>query len=149
PQNDVPIVVSDMASTLEDNSVIIDVLSNDSDIDGDVLEVTSASADHGTISINPDGNLSYTPEANFNGTDTITYEVSDGQGGTATASVSVTVNPENDAPVVIVDTEIAQEDNSVIIDVLSNDSDIDGDSLTVSSASALNGSVTINPDGTL
>lgn len=147
--NDNPVAIADITSTNEDASVTIDVLSNDSDIDGDSLSVTSAIASNGLVTINPDGTLNYSPNANFNGTDTISYEVSDGNGGSATSTVSVTVNPENDVPIAILDFASTTEDTSVMIDVLSNDSDIDGDTLTVSSASASNGSVIINHDGTL
>lgn len=96
--NEDPTVVSDTATVLEDHTVVIDVLSNDSDIDGDTLTVSSATALNGSVSINPDGTLNYTPNADFNGTDTLSYEVSDGNGGTAVSTVSLTVHPENDAP---------------------------------------------------
>ena len=147
--NDGPVAADDSATTNEDTAVIIDVLSNDSDIDGDTLSVTSASAANGFVAINVDGTLEYTPNANFNGTDTISYEIVDGNGGTSSASVTVTVNAVNDGPVASDDSASTNEDVAVTIDVLSNDSDIDGDSLTVTSASAANGSVTINVDGTL
>jgi VCBS repeat-containing protein len=147
--NDGPVAADDAATTNEDTAVNIDVLGNDSDIDGDTLSVASASASNGSVSINVDGTLEYTPNANFNGTDTISYEIADGNGGTSTASVTVTVNAVNDGPVAADDTASTNEDTAVTIDVLSNDSDIDGDTLSVSSASAANGSVTINVDGTL
>ena len=74
----------------EDTAVTIDVLSNnDSDIDGDSLAVTSASAPMVPYTINVDGTLEYTPNANFNGTDTISYEIADGNGGTSIATVTV------------------------------------------------------------
>ena len=59
----------------------IDVLGNDTDVDGDPLSVTGASALSGTVTVNPDGTLNYTPNLNFNGTDTISYDISDGNGG--------------------------------------------------------------------
>ncbi|MDV6997695.1 cadherin-like domain-containing protein, partial [Dickeya solani] len=67
---------------------------------GDTLTVTTAMAGHGTVVINANGTLTYTPAANYNGSDTISYTVSDGQGGTATATVTVSITPVNDAPVV-------------------------------------------------
>ncbi|MFV1873328.1 MAG: Ig-like domain-containing protein [Oleiphilus sp.] len=149
PENDEPVAVADTASTQEDTSVVIDVLDNDSDVDGDSLTVDSASAINGSVTINGDGTITYTPDADYSGSDTISYSIIDGQGGTASATVAVTVNPENDEPVAVVDTASTLEGTSVVIDVLANDSDIDGDSLTVDSASALNGSVTINADGTI
>ncbi|MCG6902027.1 MAG: Ig-like domain-containing protein, partial [Rhodobacter sp.] len=147
--NDTPVAVNDVAITDEDTSVNVSVLANDSDIDGDSLTVIGASAGHGAVVINGDGTLTYTPDADYNGDDTITYTISDGNGGEATASVDVTVNPVNDAPTAVDDVATTDEDTSVVIDVLANDSDIDGDSLTVIGATADHGMVVINGDGTL
>jgi len=97
--NPAPLASNDSASTLEDTSVVIDVLGNDSDPDGDALGVTTASAVNGTVLINANGALTYTPNADFNGLDTITYTLGDGEGGSATATVSVTVGAVNDPPV--------------------------------------------------
>ena len=90
--NDTAIVDEDITLTN------INVLANDSDADGDTLTVTTASAINGTVSINLDGSLNYTPNSQFNGSDTIIYSISDGYGSTATASVAITVNAVNDAP---------------------------------------------------
>ncbi|ANK80017.1 MAG: hypothetical protein TEF_03865 [Rhizobiales bacterium NRL2] len=146
--NDAPLAAADTASLLEDGSVAIDVLANDSDIDGDSLAVTAAAALHGTVSVAADGRLGYTPDANFSGDDTITYTVSDGE-LTGEGSVAVTVEAVNDAPLAAADTASVQEDGSVAIDVLANDSDIDGDSLAVTAAAALHGTVLIAADGRL
>jgi hypothetical protein len=147
--NDPPVAVNDTASTNEDVPVRIGIIGNDSDLDGDALTVTAASAGNGSVAINPDGTITYTPNANFNGTDTISYTISDGQGGTATAIVTVTVAAVNDPPAAVGDSATTAEDTPVTIGVLGNDSDVDGDPLTVTAASAANGAVTINPDGTL
>ncbi len=149
--NDLPVVINDTASVSEDSTNnIVTVLNNDSDLDGDSLTVTTVSATHGTVTINSDGTLNYRPDADFNGSDTISYTISDGNGGTATATVAVTVNGVNDAPVAANDTATVTEDStSNTITVLANDSDTDGDSLTVTTVSAANGTVTINGDGTL
>ena len=125
------------------------MLANDTDIDGDTLSVTAAAASNGTVSIKPDGSLDYSPNANFNGTDTISYTISDGNGGSDTATVIVTVNPVNDAPVAVNDAASVNEDASVSIDVLANDTDIDGGTLSVTAAAASNGTVSIKPDGSL
>ena len=148
--NDAPIAANDTATTDEDvPATNINVLGNDTDPDGDELTVTDATAANGSVLINADGTLNYTPNANFNGTDTITYTVTDGD-LTDTATVTVTVNPVNDAPVANPDTASTDEDTPVNnINVLGNDTDVDGDELSVTEASALNGSVLINPDGTL
>ncbi|QDC09586.1 tandem-95 repeat protein [Oceanicola sp. D3] len=149
PVNQLPVANDDLAEVDEDGSVTIPVLANDSDPDGGTLTVESADADNGTVTVNADGTITYEPNANFNGTDTITYEVSDGQGGTDTATVTVTVNPVNDDPEANDDLAEVDEGESVNIPVLENDTDVDGDTLTVSDASAENGSVTINGDGTI
>ncbi|SHL81934.1 FecR family protein, partial [Roseovarius marisflavi] len=149
PVNDAPVAQDDSAVTAEDSNVQIAVLDNDSDVDGDALSVTQATAQHGTVLINADGTLSYSPDADFNGTDTISYTVSDGEGGSDTAEVTVTVGAVNDAPVAQDDSAVTAEDSNVQIAVLGNDSDVDGDALSVTQATALNGSVVINGDGTL
>ena len=145
PQNDAVIARNDTASVDEDSAVTIGVLANDSDFEGDTLSVLSASAGNGSVSIRPDGSLDYTPNSNFNGTDTVTYTISDGNGSTDTATVAVTVNPVNDGPTALDDTASVDEDSSVTIGVLTNDSDLDGDALSVTAATAGNGSVPIPP----
>src|SRR5204863_166345 len=93
--------------------------------------------------------VTYTPAANYNGSDSFTYTVGDGHGGTATASVHVVINPVNDAPVAESDTANLDEDTSATVNVLANDSDADGDSLTVTTVTqAVHGSVVLNADGT-
>ena len=149
PVNDAPVAADDMVETPEDTMVVIDVLGNDNDPDGDKLTVTKAEADQGEVSINADGTLKYTPPANFNGKASITYMISDGAGGVDTATVMVTVGAVNDAPVAADDVAMVAEDAMVVIPVLDNDSDPDGDDLSVTEASAQNGAVTINGDGTL
>ncbi|MHA6316122.1 Ig-like domain-containing protein, partial [Altererythrobacter sp. CAU 1778] len=147
--NPAPTAVNDTATTAEDTAIDIDVLANDTDPDGDTLVVTSATAANGTVTINPDGTINYVPDANFSGTDTIVYEMSDGNGGVSTASVTVTVTAVNDAPVARDDTATTNEDTPVTIGVLANDTDVDGDPLTVTAATSPDGTVTINADGTI
>ncbi|MHC6648279.1 tandem-95 repeat protein [Alteromonas sp. HB246098] len=142
--NDAPVATNDSANTNEDNDVIIDVLANDSDVDGDALSVTAVSASAGAASVNSNGDVLYTPPADFNGPVTLNYTVSDGNGGTDSASVSVTVNAVNDAPIANPDSGTVNEDSSVIIDVLTNDTDVDGDALSITNAASPNGSVTFN-----
>ncbi|MEZ5663984.1 MAG: Ig-like domain-containing protein [Burkholderiaceae bacterium] len=130
-ENDAPVAVDDAVSTDEDTPVTVAVLTNDSDPDGDPLTVTTASAANGTVVINLDGSITYTPNPDFNGTDTISYTISDGQGGTSTATVTVTVNPVNDPPVAVDDTMATRFGQAVSGNVLANDSDVDGDALSV------------------
>ncbi|ELV8771038.1 tandem-95 repeat protein, partial [Vibrio harveyi] len=145
PVNDAPVAVNDAVSTDEDTAVTIDVLANDSDPENDTLTITAASvpAEQGTVTI-VDGKLVFTPAENFNGDATISYTISDGQ-LTDDATVAVTVNPVNDAPVAVNDTVATDEDTAVTIDVLTNDSDLENDQLTITNASvpAEQGTVTI------
>ncbi|MHC8509077.1 MAG: Ig-like domain-containing protein [Rhodospirillales bacterium] len=162
--NDGPVASDDTASATEDGgAVVINVLANDSDVDGDSLSVTSANildGAEGTVSVNSDGTLSYNPGAGFQSLGAgetaqvrIEYTIDDGAGGTDTAIATVTVTGTNDAPVAAADTASATEDGgAVVINVLANDSDVDGNSLSVTGATILGGaegSVTVNPDGTL
>ncbi|MFN2579063.1 MAG: Ig-like domain-containing protein [Pyrinomonadaceae bacterium] len=143
PVNDSPVATNDSATTNEDTSVSIEVLTNDSDVDADVLTISAVTqGSHGLV-VNNSIAVSYSPAANFNGTDSFTYIISDGHGGTATAEVSVTINAVNDAPVANNDSATTNEDTSVTVNVLNNDSDVDGDSLTVSAVTqGTHGSVT-------
>ncbi|EHR0802400.1 tandem-95 repeat protein [Vibrio parahaemolyticus] len=135
PINDAPNAENDVITTEEDTAVTIDVLVNDSDVEGDVLSIQSASvpSEQGSVDI-VDGKLVFTPAENFNGEATITYIVTDGD-LTDEAKVTVTVTPVNDSPVAVDDTTSIQEDTAVTIDVLTNDTDVDGDKLSIESVS--------------
>ncbi|MDN6873934.1 retention module-containing protein [Pseudomonas citronellolis] len=135
----------DTALTIAANTL----LGNDSDVDGDSLSILSVQgAVNGTVKLE-NGNVVFTPAKDVNGTGSFTYTVSDGHGGTSTATVTVGINAVNDAPVAKPDSASTQEDKPVTLNVLANDSDVDGDALSVTSAFASNGSVTVNADGTL
>ena len=129
--NRAPVAVDDTATVNEDSSVIVNVLANDSDPDGDTLSVSSVNTANGNATVNSDNTVTFTPTANFNGTATVTYVVSDGLGGTDTGNVTVTVNPVNDAPVTVADSVSGPEDQELTISPLDNDTDVDGDSLTL------------------
>ncbi|EIJ2224620.1 tandem-95 repeat protein, partial [Vibrio parahaemolyticus] len=135
PINDAPNAENDVITTEEDTAVTIDVLVNDSDVEGDALSIQSASvpSEQGSVDI-VDGKLVFTPAENFNGEVTITYIVTDGD-LTDEAKVTVTVTPVNDSPVAVDDTTSIQEDTAVTIDVMPNDTDVDGDTLSIQSAS--------------
>src|SRR5690606_2813345 len=102
--NIAPVAVNDVATTPEDTPVTVKVLDNDSDPDGDTLAkatVTVVSAPlHGKADINTStGEITYTPESNYHGTDTFKYTVQDSRGGVSNAAnVSITITPVNDAP---------------------------------------------------
>ena len=134
PVNDAPQAANDAFTTNEDQPLAItlaSLLGNDTDIDGDTLVVISAqNAQHGTLGIVA-GNLVFTPDADYNGPASFTYTVSDGNGGTSTATVNITVVAVDDPSVLVADTATVAEDSGPATgNVLANDSDVD-DTLSV------------------
>lgn len=98
--NQPPIAVDDLVTLNEDGSLTIDVLNNDSDPENGPLSTSlRMNASHGTVVRNVDGSFLYTPDANYHGSDSFTYDLSDGV-LTATATVNITVNSINDLPVI-------------------------------------------------
>ncbi len=150
PSNDPPLAVDDAATVDEDGSIVVDLLANDSDPNGDPLSVSAVGqASNGTVTDNGDGTATYTPDPDWNGVDTFTYDVTDGA-DTATATVTVTVDPVNDVPNAVNDAALTDEDTAVTIDLLANDSDVDGDALVVAGVTQpADGAVTDNRDGTV
>jgi len=134
--NKVPDVVADTATTAQGAAVTINVLTNDTDANGGALTITSVSKPQfGTASTNGQ-TVTYMPNANFVGNDSFSYIVSDGQGGTATGSVTITVNEpggSNQLPTAANDTATTTSGNAVTIDVLANDADPNGDILAITS----------------
>ncbi|HHG3404696.1 TPA: tandem-95 repeat protein, partial [Vibrio parahaemolyticus] len=144
PVNDAPVAKDDIVTTQEDTAVTIDVLPNDTDVDGDKLSIQSASVPEaqGKVEI-VDGKLVFTPAENFNGHAEIIYTVTDGQ-LTDEAKVTVTVNPVNDAPIIKVDavesiTEDAVNTDTVVATLTVRDTDTPEDRLTVSLENNSNG----------
>ena len=132
--NQPPVADDDSLTTAEDTAGQVNVLDGDTDADGDTLTVTTLtpSAAHGTVSCTAAGICTYTPAANYSGPDSFSYTVSDGNGGTDTATVNVTVTPVNDDPNAVNDSLTTNEDTaSAPLNVLANDTDIDGGALTV------------------
>ncbi|WP_164547806.1 tandem-95 repeat protein [Variovorax beijingensis] len=146
PVNDAPTVPDYTKTTSEDTPVSGQVVG--SDVDGDTLTyVKGSDPAHGTVTVNADGTYTYTPGANFNGTDSFTVTVSDGHGGTTTSTITVTIDPVNDAPTVPDYTKTTNEDTPVSGQVVG--SDVDGDALTYTKGSdPAHGTVTVNADGT-
>ena len=154
--NNAPVAVADAITTDEDTAVVINVRANDSDIDGDFLTISAITqGTNGSVVIDAvSGNPIYTPNADFNGSDSFTYTISDGQGGTSTTTVSVTVNAVDDPSVLIADVENIDEDTSLNGNVLDNDSDVDSNlEITSFNINGINYNVgdtaTINGVGTL
>ncbi|MEE8601065.1 beta strand repeat-containing protein, partial [Euzebya tangerina] len=146
--NAVPTAGADSASVAGGGQVDIPVLDNDADPNGDTLTITGLGGAAGTVGINPDGSIRYEAAAGFKGTDTFTYQVVDGDGGTASATVTVTV--DNAAPVADDDSASTTNATAVDIDVLSNDTDPNGDALTVTAVDApSNGTAVAGPAGVI
>ena len=133
PPNSPPKAVDDLAEVYEDSSTTVFPLLNDTDVDGNALRLFSLiDSYHGiTMIMEEDTAIGYTPEADYFGPDSFLYVVSDGQGGVDTALVNITVLPVNDMPSAEDDYCEVVEDIPSVIHVLSNDTDIDGDSLAV------------------
>ncbi|MBD2360762.1 cadherin-like domain-containing protein [Anabaena minutissima FACHB-250] len=144
------------ATTAEDIAIIInaaDLLADFSDVDGDTLSVTGLTADNGTLVDNGDGTYSFTPTADFNGTVTLTYGVTDGTDTLSGQTLRVYVTPVNDAPVGSPTATLSNtaEDTAIIInaaDLLTGFSDVEGDTLSVTGLTANNGGLVDNGDGT-
>ncbi|MGR5134639.1 Ig-like domain-containing protein, partial [Vibrio alfacsensis] len=146
--NTPPVANDDVFRLRDGKTHLIDVLVNDSDADGDNLTITSASADLGEVMVNNDFTLSYTAPMDYFGDDAIQYTVSDGKGGTDQAVVKIDVYI-NHSPVAADDSVQAEPNKVIVIPVLDNDRDADGDTLTVNQAIATVGGVTVQLDGTL
>lgn len=147
-----PDAVNDAASVSEDSGAnAINVLANDTDANGDLLTIIAVTQGaHGSV-VNNTTSVSYTPAANYFGSDSFTYTVDDGNGGTDTATVTVTVTNVNDAPVAVANAYSVNQNtvlNVAAPGVLANDSDIDGDVLqSVLCSGASNGVVMLNTNG--
>ena len=144
--------MDDVVSTTEDYPVLISVLNNDLDCDNDVenssLEVVSI-PEHGTVMVNSDGTITYTPDINYFGPDQFAYRNCDTDGQCDEAVVAITVNAKNDDPVAIDDINNTFLNLAVTGNVLTNDYDLDGDELLPSLlVNPVNGVVVFNSDGT-
>jgi len=155
PVNDAPLAVNDAATTSEDAAVTFSVTANDSDPDGAVapgsVAVVTQPA-NGAVTTDTNGDVTYTPDADFFGINTFTYTVSDGTLLSSPATVTVTVDPVNDAPIANNDVATVPADVPILINVIGNDLDNDGTinpgSVEIASQPA-DGTVTVNPAGTV
>ena len=157
--NDDPVATDDDFATTEGGTFTIDavneLLNNDSDIDGDVLTVLSVTQPtNGTVTFDANGLFTYTHNNSETTSDSFTYTVDDGNGGTDTATVNITITPVNDAPTTtpIVLTAIAEDTGFRVItqdELLANANDTEGDTLSVNGLTIASGNGTIvpNPDG--
>ncbi len=156
PVNDPPLILPDTASGLEDSPLLIDVLANDSDAeDGSPLPSTVTlllPPFNGSALVNPlMGGVTYTPNPHYNGPDSLTYQACDSEGACGLAKVQISITSVNDPPVALDDFRSGLEDNTLLINILANDSDpldpgggLDPSSVLVLSG-PFNGSVSLNP----
>ncbi|PHZ58233.1 hypothetical protein CRG86_008720 [Photobacterium leiognathi] len=142
PVNDAPIANPDSFTTDEDMSITVDLIKNDHDVDGDKLTVKEINGtsltggeqtvvvDHGKIVIAHDGGMTFIPNDNYHGDVTVPYTITDGD-KTATSTVTIHVTPVNDAPVANPDSFTTDEDTPITVDLIKNDHDVDGDTVTI------------------
>jgi VCBS repeat-containing protein len=143
-----PAANTDNYTTVEDTLLTIaapGILANDTDVDADPFTaVLVSNVSHGNLTLNANGSFTYTPTANFFGTDSFTYRATDGMATGNVATVTFTVTPVNDAPLPINDVTNTFEDVSVTIRVLANDSDAEGTPLSITSTSTTNGTALVS-----
>ena len=149
--NTAPTITAVDQSTNEDVAKVVDASGWGSDADSDTLtySVDSACATNITCSINSDGtDLTMTPDADHNGaTHTITINVSDGNGGTASDTLNLTVSAQNDDPTITAVDQSTNEDVALVVDISSWGDDVDGDGLTYTVAACAS-NITCSISGT-
>lgn len=131
--NAAPVASNDSKTTLMNTAVSIGVLANDSDANGDAISIrTFGQPTHGSV-VQSGSSLIYTPAANYTGTDSFVYTIKDSYGvSSGSATVTLTVNaPPNSAPSAKADSAATRHNQPVTIAVLSNDSDAEGQALSV------------------
>ncbi len=153
-QNNAPVATNDVYTTDEDTTLTGNVLANDSDADFDPLTAALVTGPaHGTLALAPTGGFTYEPDPDYAGTDSFTYQASDGQDQSAVASVDITITAVNDAPRAVDDTYVTDAGVPLSVPapgILSNDSDVEGDPFTLDTtplSDPANGIVALNGDG--
>jgi VCBS repeat-containing protein len=160
PVNDDPVADDDTASVSEGGTLNVaapGLLANDIDVDGDTLTVNTSPVSgpsHGNLTLYADGSYVYEHDGSETTSDSFMYQVLDGNGGTDTATVDITIMPDNDNPVAVDDTGTVSEGgtlNVAALGLLDNDWDPDvGDTLTVDTtpvSGPSNGTLTLNANG--
>ncbi|MBW3664443.1 MAG: S8 family serine peptidase [Actinobacteria bacterium] len=151
------------AETLEDTAVTVTLGGGDAETcdlgfsivtgpsDGSLSSITDATCSSGTAPKTDSASVDYTPATDFAGSDSFTYRVTDGDGNSADATVAITVNGVNDAPVAVDDSAGTATDTPVTIAVLANDTDVDSDPLTVlaGATAPTSGAIVVNADQTI
>ena len=155
--NHAPVALNDSFITNQETALttidVNGVLANDTDSDGNTLTaILVAGPAHGSLTLNADGSFTYTPAANFSGTDSFTYRVNDGQAVGNTATATITVNHVNHSPIALDDEYATSRDTplvrSVLTGILANDTDSDSDPLTaILLTNPTHGTLALNGDG--
>jgi hypothetical protein len=150
-QDAAPTANNDTTTTDEDTPVDVNVLANDVEPDGDTLSVISVTQGaNGAVSINPNKTVHYSPNLNFNGSDSFTYTIDDGHGGQSTATVNLTVNPVNDAPtftINLLSQTVQYSDPITTVTVSVSDVDDATADLTLTVLSSIPAGLTVTPTG--
>ncbi|MEJ8856069.1 Ig-like domain-containing protein [Variovorax robiniae] len=175
PVNDPPVAVDDSFTTPEEESVVLNLIGNDTDVDDVTLHIVSINGEpltpgtaqsipvpNGTVNVAADGTISFMPAPDYNGPVAFDYVVADPSGATDTGTVNITVTPVNDPPVAVDDSFTTPEDESVVLNLIGNDTDVDdvalhivsinGETLTPGTAQSIpvpNGTVNVAADGTI
>ena len=156
PLNDPPVVIDHSYTTDEDTTLNVGALSGvlqgATDVESDPLSAVLVSGvTNGTLTLSADGSFSYTPDANWNGTDTFTYKANDGTDDSSAATVTITVNPVNDPPVVIDQAYSVDEDTTLTVSspgILQGATDVESDPLTaVLQNNVTHGTLALDTDG--
>ncbi|TAK15355.1 MAG: tandem-95 repeat protein [Acidobacteria bacterium] len=148
--DDLPVAVDDAFTTPEDTPVSGTLTGNDTPSgDGGNVWTKTSNPSNGTATVNADGTFTYTPNANFHGTDSFTYRLCDVDGDCATATVTITITSVNDVPVAVNDSFTTPEDTPVSGTLKTNDTlSGDGGNVWTKASDPSNGTATVNPDGT-
>jgi VCBS repeat-containing protein len=146
PTNDAPTSSNQSLTTAEDTALTGTIVGND--VDGDALTYTLATGPaNGSLTLNANGTFTYTPSANYNGSDSFTVKVADPSGAFVNSVISIGVTPANDAPTSSNQSLTTAEDTALTGTIVGND--VDGDALTYTLATGpANGSLTLNANGT-
>jgi large repetitive protein len=147
--DDTPVAVDDQATVPEDGMIGIAILANDTGLGDTPIGITITRApQRGAAFVNARGTVTYRPNLDLNGADDFVYRITDRDGDVASATVSVTITPEDDAPVAVDDLVVTNINTQVTIPVLMNDFDPDGDVLSVTEIGmASNGTALLGAGG--
>jgi uncharacterized repeat protein (TIGR01451 family) len=150
--NDVPVAVNDAFTVAEDSgATVFPVLANDTGLgDAPVVIIAASDPAGGTVNINANGTVSYTPDPNFSGVDTFTYTIRDADGQQSTATVTVTVTGSNDVPMAADDTfTVAEDSGPTRLDIRANDVGVVDQPVVTAATDPPHGTVAVNADGSV